>query len=196
MKQSELIRWGIPALGFVAYVTWGGPALALALAGILLAVVSGLIHWHRTSPRDFFKFARALVVLFVLLPAVVATLVGAFSGMLGLLLALPVLIVALLLTRWAFRNAAPAPLGGLPSMAVQNLEAANALTNSIIDNNRRSQARGALLQTQAENLELGRLNQELLREKTALEQRVQFLERELTLPPDPFAEPIPTPRSS
>ncbi len=196
MKQSELIRWGVPALAFVAYVKWGGPALALTLAGILLAIVSGLIHWHRTSPRDFFKFFRALVVLFVLLPAVATTLVGAFSGMLGLLLALPLLAGALLLTRWAFRNGATAPLGGLPSMAVQNLEAANALTDSIVDNNRRSQARGALLHTQAENLELGRRNQELLREKAALEERVQFLERELALPPDPFAEPIPTPRSS
>lgn len=196
MKQVEMIRWGLPALGFLAYVKWGGPALALAFAAILLALVSGFIHWHRTSPRDFFKFFRALVVLFVLLPTIGLTLVGAFSGMLGLLMALPLLAAALLLTRWAFRNAAVAPLGGLPSMAVQNLEAANALTDSIIDNNRRSQTRGTLLQTQAENLELGRRNQELLREKVALEQRIQFLERELALPPDPFAEPLPTSRSS
>lgn len=195
MKHSELIRWGIPALGFVAYVTWGGPALALAFAGILLAVVSGLIHWHRTSPRDFFKFARALVVLFVLLPAVVATLVGALSGMLGLLLALPVLIVALLLTRWAFRSAAQSSVAGLPSMAAQNLAAANALTGSIAEDNRRSQTRGALLHTQAENLDLDRRNRELQAEKADLERRVQFLEREAALPPDPFADPLPPTRN-
>ena len=195
MKQSELIRWGIPALGFVAYVKWGGPALALAFAGILLAVVSGLIHWHRTSPRDFFKFLRVLVVLFVRAPAVVATLVGAFSGMLGLLLALPVLLVAVLLTRWAFRNAAQAPMVGLPSMAAQNLAAANALSSSIADDNRRSQTRGALLHTQAENLDLDRRNRELQAEKAELERRVQFLEREAALPPDPFAEPLPPTRN-
>lgn len=196
MKQSELIRWGVPALGFVAYVKWGGPALALAFAGILLAVVSGLIHWHRTSPRDFFKFFRVLVVLFVLAPAVVATLVGAFSGVLGLLLALPLLIVAFLLTRWAFRNAAQAPVAGLPSMAVQNLAAANAFSGSIVDENRRSQTRGALLQAQADNLDLDRRNRELQAEKIELERRVQFLEREAALPPDPFAEPTQSPRNS
>lgn len=195
MKGIELVRWGVPALGFVAYVKWGGLALALAFAGILLAVVSGFIHWHRTNPRNFFKFFRAITVLFVLLPAIVATLVGAFSGMLGLMLALPVLAGAIFLTRWAFRNAAKVPVDGLPSVAAQNLQAANALTDTIQDNNRRSHTRGALLHTQSENLELDRRNRELEAEKAALERRIQSLEREAALPADPFADPIPPSRN-
>ena len=186
MKQVEMIRWGLPALGFLAYVKWGGPALALAFAGILLAVVSGFIHWHRTNPRDFFKFFRALVVLFVLLPAVGLTLVGAFSGMLGLLMALPLLLAAVLLTRWAFGKAAEAPVGGLPSMAVQNLEAANALTDTIAANNRRSHSRGALLHVQAENVELIKKNRELEDEVKRLRAEVQRLDGALH---DPFYDP-------
>lgn len=195
MKGIELVRWGVPALGFVAYVKWGGLALALAFAGILLAVVSGFIHWHRTNPRNFFKFFRAITVLFVLLPAIVATLVGAFSGMLGLMLALPVLGFATFLTRWAFRNAAKAPVDGLPSMASQNLLAANALTESIQDNNRRTRTRGTLLHSQGENLVLDKRNRELEAEKTVLERRIQHLEREAALPPDPFADSLPPSRS-
>ena len=195
MKGIEFIRWGIPVLGFAVYVKWGGVSLALAFAGILFAVISGLIHWHRTSPAGFFRSIRAIVVLFVLLPAIVATLIGAFSGMLGLMLALPVLALAIFLTRWAFRNAAKAPVNGLPSMASQNLFAANALTDTIQDNNRRSQTRGALLHMQAENLELDRRNRELEEQKAALERRIHTLEREAALPPDPFADPIPPSRS-
>jgi predicted nuclease with TOPRIM domain len=57
------------------------------------------------------------------------------------------------------------------------------------------QTRGALLHTQAENLELERRTRELEAEKAALEHRVQTLEREAALPPDPFADPIPPSRS-
>ena len=195
MKGIELIRWGVPALGFLAYVKWGGVSLALVFAGILFAVMSGLIHWRRTSPSSFFGYIRVIVVLFVLLPAIVATLVGAFSGMLGLMLALPVLAGAIILTRWAFRNAAKTPVDGLSSMAAQNLQAANALTDTIQDNNRRSHTRGALLHVQSENLELDKRNRELEAEKAALERRIQSLEREAALPPDPFADPLPPSRN-
>ncbi|RYD84112.1 MAG: hypothetical protein EOP84_06415 [Verrucomicrobiaceae bacterium] len=195
MKGIELVRWGVPVLGFPAYVKWGGVSLALAFAGILFAVMSGLIHWRRTSPSSFFGYIRVIVVLFVLLPAIGATLVGAFSGMLGLMLALPLLAGAILLTRWAYRNVAKAPVDGLPSMASQNLFAANALTDNIQGNNRRSHTRGALLHTQSENLELDRRNRELEEQKAALERRIQSLEREAALPPDPFADPIPPSRS-
>lgn len=195
MKRVELVRWGVPAVGFLAYVKWGGVSLALVFAGILFAVMSGLIYWRRTSPSSFFGYIRIIVVLFVLLPAIGATLVGAFGGMLGLMLALPVLAGAIFLTRWAFRNAAKVPVDGLPSMAAQNLQAANALTDTIQDNNRRSHTRGALLDTRAENLELDRRNRELEAEKAALERRIQNLEREAALPPDPFADPIPPSRN-
>ena len=131
MKGIELVRWGIPVAGFLAYVKWGGVSLALAFAGLLLAVVSGLFHWHRTNPHGFFRYVRVLTVMFLLLPAIGLTLLGASSGLLGLAAALPVLALAIWATRWAFRGVARAPADGLPSMASQNLKAANALTESI-----------------------------------------------------------------
>ena len=195
MKGIEVVRWGIPAAGFLAYIKWGGISLALVLAGILLALVSGLIHWHRNSPQGFYRSVRALVVLFVLLPGIGLTLVGAFSGLLGLAAALPILALALWATRWAFRRAAGAPVEGHASMGSQNLFATNALTDIIQDNNRRSQTRWALLHTQSENLTLARRNAELEAEKAALQRRIEYLEREAAMPPDPFADPIPQSRN-
>ena len=195
MKGIEVFRWGVPAAGFLAYVKWGGVSLALAFAGLLLAVVSGLIHWHRTNPQGFFGYVRVLTLMFLLFPAIGLTLFGASSGLLGLAAALPILALAIWTTRWAFRGVARAPMEGLPSMASQNLFGANALTDSIQDNNRRSQTRGALLHTQAENLDLVRRNGELEAEKTALQRRVEYLERQAAMPPDPFADSIPQSRS-
>ena len=195
MKGIELIRWGVPAAGFLAYVKWGGVSLALAFAGLLLAVVSGLIHWYRTNPQGFFRSVRVLTVIFLLLPAIGLTLLGASSGLLGLAGALPILALAIWATRWSFGGVARSPVDGLPSMASQNLFAANAFSESIQDNNRRSQTRGALLHTQAENLDLARRNAELVAEKAVLERRVEYLERQAAMPPDPFADPIPQSRS-
>ena len=186
MKVSELVRWGIPGLGFVAYVNWGGVSLALVLAGMLFALISGFIHWHRTNPSNFFKFFRAIVVIFVLAPAVVLTLVGAFSSMLGMLAALPLLALALWLTRWAFRNAATAPLAGLPSMASQNLFAANAVRDQIHTENRRRHARSTSLHLQAENLELIQKNRALEEETNRLRAEVKRLDAALN---DPFYDP-------
>ena len=195
MKGIELVRWGAPAAGFLAYVKWGGVSLALAFAGLLLAVVSGLIHWHRTNPQGFFRYVRVLTVIFLLLPAIGLTLLGASSGLLGFAAALPILALAIWATRRSFRGVARSPVEDLPSMASQNLFVANALSDSIQNNNRRSQTRGALLHTQAENLDLARRNAELVAEKAVLERRVEYLERQAAMPPDPFADPIPQSRS-
>lgn len=199
MKTTQFIRWGIPVLAFCIYVKWGGFSMALVLAGILFALASGLIHWHRTEPGDFFKFMRAVVVIFVLLPAIGLTLLGATSGVFGLLLAAPVLAFALLLTRWTYRNAKRAPVGGLPSMASQNLFAANALTDATRENTRRAGTRGALLHARSENLELARQNAELKsqlsRTKAVSTMTLEEETEHLFGKDDPFADPN-TPRSS
>jgi Ca2+/Na+ antiporter len=191
MKSTEVLRWGVPVLGFAAYVKWGGVSLALLFALILFAGISGLIHWRHTNPSSFYRHIRAIVVMFVLLPSIAATVIGALSGLLGLIVALPVLGFALWLTRWANRNAARAPVAGTPSMAAQNLEAANDLTAQIIANARRSQTRGAQLHVQADNLALIKRNQELEAQSAALQEQLRARQREAALPPDPFADPIP-----
>lgn len=195
MKSTEAIRWGVPVLGFVSYVKWGGVSLALLFALILFAGISGLIHWRRVNPSSFYRHIRAVVVMFVLLPAIAATVIGAFGGLLGLIVALPVLAFAIWLTRWANRNAVSTPASGTPSMAPQNLEAANDLTSQIIANARRTQGRGAQLHVQADNLALIKRNQELEAQSTALQEQLRAKEREAALPPDPFADPLPPSRS-
>jgi Ca2+/Na+ antiporter len=191
MDRKELARWGIPALGFIGYVKWGGVSLALLFALILFAGISGLIHWRRVNPSSFYRHIRTIVVMFVLLPAMAATVIGALSGLLGLIVALPVLGFAIWLTRWANRNALSAPASGMPSMAAQNLEAANDLTSQIIANARRSQGRGAQLHVQAENLALIKRTKELEAQTEALQEQLRAREREAGLPPDPFADVIP-----
>jgi hypothetical protein len=192
MDRKEPVRWGIPALGFVGYVSWGGIPLALLFALILLAAVSGFLHWHGKDPVGFFRGMRVWAVLLVLLPAI-GLLVGALTS--SPILAVPALALlaaAIWLVRWTGRHASATQAAGPPSMAAQNLEAANALTDTIRDNNRRSHGRGTQLHTQAENLELIRKAADLEAQNAQLQRKVDALEREAALPPDPFADPPPT----
>ena len=130
-----------------------------------------------------------------LLPAIAATVIGAFGGLLGLIVALPVLGFAIWLTKRVNRKVSSAPASGTPSMAAQNLEAANDLTRTIVDNGRRSRSRGAQLHVQADNLALIKRNQELEAQSAALQEQLRAKEREAALPPDPFADPLPPIRS-
>lgn len=191
MKRSELLRWGIPALGFISYVNWGGAPLALAFAVILFAVISALIHWHRKDPRGFFRGMRVWAVMLVLLPAIGLTLGALASTPLLAVPALALLAAAIWLVRWTSRNASGLPASGTPSMAAQNLEAANDLTRTIVDNGRRSHSRGAQLHVQADNLALIKRNRELEAQSAVLQEQLRAKEREAALPPDPFADPIP-----
>lgn len=190
MKRKELVRWGIPALGFIAYVKWGGASLALLFAMLLFAAISGLIYWHRKDPESFYRHIRVIVVMFALLPAIAGTVLGALSGLLGLIVALPLLALAIWLTRWANRKVSSAPVHGAASNVDGNLEAANALTSTIRANGRRSNARGAQLHAQADNLDLIRQKGDLEAQNAALQRKVEALEREAALPPDPFADPM------
>ena len=66
MKGVELIRWGVPTLAFLVYFKRGGLALSLLLFLILLAVISGFIHWHRkvripTMPAGDSNRSRPLI---------------------------------------------------------------------------------------------------------------------------------------
>jgi hypothetical protein len=191
MKRSELLRWGIPALGFISYVKWGGAPLALAFAVILFAVISALIHWYRKDPRGFFRGMRVWAVMLVLLPAIGLTLGALASTPLLAVPALALLVAAIWLVRWTSRNASGLPASGTPSMAAQNLEAANDLTRTIVDNGRRSHSRGPQLHVQADNLALIKRNQELEAQSAVLQEQLLAKEREAALPPDPFADPIP-----
>lgn len=191
MDRKELARWGIPALGFIGYVKWGGTPLALAFALILFAVISALIQWHRKDPRGFFRGMRAWAVMLVLLPAIGLTLGALVSSPLLAVPALALLAAAIWLVRWTSRHASALPASGTPSMAAQNLEAANHLTRTIVDNGRRSHSRGAQLHVQADNLALIKRNRELEAQAAALQEQLQAKEREAALPPDPFADPIP-----
>lgn len=195
MDRKELARWGTPALGFIGYVKWGGVPLALAFAVILFAVITGLISWHRKDPRGFFRGMRVWAVMLVLLPAIGLTL-GALAS--TPLLAVPALVLlagAIWLVRWTSRHASGSPATGTPSMAAQNLEAANDLTRTIVDNGRRSHSRGAQLHVQADNLALIKRNQELEAQSAMLQEQLRAKEREAALPPDPFADPLPPSRS-
>lgn len=191
MKRSELLRWGIPALGFISYVKWGGIPLALAFAMILLAVISALIHWHHKDPRGFFRGVRVWAVLLMLLPAIGLTLGALATSPVLAVPALALLAGAIWLVRWAGRNANGFPSSGTPSMAAQNLEAANDLTSQITSNARRTHGRGAQLHVQADNLALLKRNRELEAQAAVLQEQLRAKEREAALPPDPFADPIP-----
>ena len=191
MKRSELLRWGIPALGFIGYVKWGGVPLALAFALVLFAVISALIHWHRKDPRGFFRGMRVWAVILVLLPGIGLTLGALATSPLLAVPALALLAGAIWLVRWAGRHASGSPATGTPSMAAQNLEAANGLTSQITSNARRTHGRGAQLHVQADNLALIKRNQELEAQSAALQEQLRAKEREAALPPDPFADPIP-----
>lgn len=195
MDRKELVRWGIPALGFIGYVKWGGIPLALAFALILLAVISGLIHWHRKDPRGFFRGMRVWTVLLVLLPAIGLTLGALATSPILALPALALLAAAIWLVLWTNRHAASTHVSEPSSTATQNLDAANELTRSIGERNRRTHTRGELLHAQSENLTLDQKNRALEEEKAELQRRVEFLEREAAMPPDPFADPLPGERS-
>ena len=191
MDRKELARWGIPALGFIGYVKWGGAPLALAFALILFAVISALIQWHRKDARGFFRGMRVWAVLLVLLPGIGLTL-GALATSPQLAVpALALLAAAIWLVQWTSRHASGLPASGTPSMAAQNLEAANDLTSQIIANARRSQGRGAQLHVQSENLALIERNRELEEQSAVLQEQLRAHQREAALPPDPFADPIP-----
>ena len=80
MKSTELVRWGVPTLGFLAYMPWGGVGLSLMLFGILFAVLSGFIHWHGKDPEGFHKGIRVWIVLLLVIPSTLLCLGAALTS--------------------------------------------------------------------------------------------------------------------
>lgn len=99
MSIKELVRWGVPALAFMAYFNWGGFGLSFLLAGILFAINSALINWHKKDPHGFFVGVRAWIVVFLILPATALTIITAMGAPMFLVLSFPVLLLAI----WIYR---------------------------------------------------------------------------------------------
>ena len=95
MKIKELVRWGVPALAFVAYFKWGGLGLSLVLAGILFAIISAFINWHRKDPQAFHEGMRAWIVVLLLLPAIALTVISAASSPVFLIASFPLLLIVI-----------------------------------------------------------------------------------------------------
>lgn len=112
MKGVELVRWGVPAAAFLIYFKWGGLALSLLLFLILLAVISGFIHWHRKDPVGFHKGMRVWIVLLLTIPSALLSLGAAVTSPVLLPLALIPLAISiwlLMLNNKAIQSSALAP---------------------------------------------------------------------------------------
>ena len=171
MKRIELVRWGIPTVAFFAYFKWGGFGLSFLLFGILLAIISALINWHKKDRNGFFVGMRAWIVVFLVLPSILLTVITAA----GFTLLLPLALVPLGLSLWLMKrnNKKIEESKGAGTMApsMQNLHNRHNL-NAVANANRRGQqARQRGYDLQAENLDLikknASLQAELAKQKAA-----------------------------
>ena len=166
MKRIELVRWGVPTLASLAYFKWGGFGLSFLLFGVLLAIISALINWHKKDRNGFFVGMRAWIVLFLLLPSIALTMLAAASS----ILFLPPALIPLALSIWLLMRNGKKILeskgGGSMSPSMQNLHSQLELGAVANANRRGQQARKRTLDLQSENLELTKKNSEL---KAALE---------------------------
>ena len=178
------------ALGLIAVVRLGAPALALLAA----AAVLGAWLWRGVKQDAYVGWGnlRAVAVM-TSLGTGAWLLMSVLAG--SLLLAAP-LALAFGLSVWAVRwctvriNAAALPSGNpSPSFGSAHLndDHANALLDHTITENRRRHARGTSLHLQAENLELVRKNRDLEQEVARLRAEVHRLDGALH---DPFHDPV------
>lgn len=177
------------ALGLVAVVRLGAPALALLAA----AAVLGAWLWRGLKKDAYVGWGnlRAIAVM-ASLGTGAWLLMSVLAG--SLLLAAP-LALAFGLSIWSIRycsariNTAFAPgadTGPSIGSAHLNTEQANALVDHTFTENRRRHSRGQSLHLQAENLDLVRKNRELEQEVARLKAEVQRLDGALH---DPFYDP-------
>ncbi len=178
--------FGLQRLGAPAVLLLG----AIVGAGVLLA------RKVKTDPHTGWGYLRAFGVM-AALAAGVWTVVAFVSGRLLLAIPLAGILAGCVFwirhcTRKIHAAAGIAPGSTNPdarlSMGAQNLVAANALTDQIIDSNRRSHSRGQALHLQGENVDLTRRNRELEGEVELLRKQVAELDGALN---DPFHDPIP-----
>lgn len=113
MKGSELLRWGLPLAVLVGFFKLSGAAVSLAFAGIVFALISAAIAWHKRDPRGFHIGVRAWIIILLIVPAGLAVLATAVGFPPALLLSVPVLALAIWLYRLnAKKIEKPGPVGG------------------------------------------------------------------------------------
>ena len=199
MKRIELVRWGVPTIAFLAYFKWGGFGLSIILFGILLAIISALINWHRKDRNGFFVGMRAWIVLFLVLPSIALTVITAAS----FALLLPLALIPLAFSIWLMvrnnKKIEESKGGGTMTPALQNLHNRHEL-NAVATANRRGQeARKRGYDLQAENLELikknASLQAELEKHKVSRPMTLAEEDEELFGKNNPFTDPTPPSRS-
>ena len=199
MKRIELVRWGVPTVAFLVYFKWGGFGLSFLLFGILLAIISALINWHKKDRNGFFVGMRAWIILFLVLPSIALTVLTAVSFVLLLPLALIPLAFSIWLMRRNNKKIEESKGGGVMSAAMQNLHARHELGSVANANRRGQQARQRGYDLQAENLELTKKNvslqAELAKQKDARPMTLAEEDEELFGKDNPFADPTPPSRS-
>ena len=196
MKRIELVRWGVPTVAFCAYFKWGGFGLSFILFGILLAIISALINWHKKDRNGFHTGMRAWLVLFLILPSILLTVITAASFVLLLPLALIPLVFSIWLLKRNNKKIQESKGAGTMSPSMQNLHSQMELGATATANRRGQQARQRGYDLQSENLELTRKNAEL---ESQLEARkdpktmtLAEEDEELFGKDNPFADPPPT----
>ena len=199
MKRIELVRWGVPTIAFLAYFKWGGFGLSIILFGILLAIISALINWHRKDRNGFFVGMRAWIVLFLVLPSIALTVITAASFALLLPLALIPLAFSIWLMARNNKKIQESKGGGTMSPSMQNLHNQMELGATAIAKRRGQQARQRGYDLQAENLELTKKNAslqaELAKQEVARPMTLAEEDEELFGKDNPFADPAPPSRS-
>ena len=200
MKQFELVRWGVPTLAFLVYFRWGGFGLSFILFGILFAIISALINWHKKDRNGFHVGMRAWIVLFLILPSIVLTVVTAA----GFTLLLPLALIPLGLSIWVMkrnnRKIEESKGAGTMSPSMQNLHSQMEFGATVTANRRGQQARQRGYDLQSENLELTKKNAELKSQLEASKdpKTMTLAEEDEALfgKDNPFADPTPPTRNS
>ena len=200
MKMSEMVRWGVPTLAFLAYFRWGGFGLSFLLFGILLAIISALINWHKKDRNGFHTGMRAWIVLCLILPSVALTVITAA----GFALLLPLALIPLAFSIWLMvrnnRKIEESKGAGTMSASMQNLPNQMALGTTANANRRSQQARQRGYDLRSENLELTRKNAalqtELSKQNATRPMTLEEEDEELFGKDNPFKDPTPPSRSA
>lgn len=99
MKVAEILRWGLPLAVLVGFFKLSGAAVSFAFAGIVFALISAAIAWHKRDPRGFHIGVRAWIIILLIVPAGLAVLATAIGFPPALLLSVPALVLAI----WLYR---------------------------------------------------------------------------------------------
>lgn len=99
MKVVELVRWGLPLAVFLGFFRLSGAGVSFLFAGIVFAVITAAMSWHKRDPHAFHIGVRAWIVVLLIIPAVL----GVIGTALGFPPALVLTVPVLLFTIWLYR---------------------------------------------------------------------------------------------